>query len=290
MLIPDVVCGTGIRVGWKNGVFPQPVHNRSTPTSSNTRETMPKMQVPFLTTEEKSSPSQRLVKPEQRYFYFSVDNNEGWKMKDPQRHKLYENPRRIFSIYHQLELLELFRKTHYPSRAQKEALATKFGVSERQIQIWFQNRRARTGKNMEDGQMHCSPAINMRVTASSSEEGKMSKTLARCKRTIRSRERCKECCNCFSCEDQEGTFRTKRVCRPYSFFAPGFEATRMIAFLLLDHRSHIFRFALCRCLGFFDGSIVVHHPKKNATTVRIHGWRVKLPLFSIGLRIWTRNA
>ncbi|PRP77932.1 hypothetical protein PROFUN_08466 [Planoprotostelium fungivorum] len=140
------------------------------------------MLAPYLTASEDESPLQRsdkpsqlqhLDKPKQRYIsvdsvegwkmkdtqrHISVGSAEGWKMKDIQRHKPHVDPRRVFSIYHQMELLELFHKTQYPSRAQKQVLASKFNVSERQIQIWFQNRRARTGKHLEEG-----AAINMRV-------------------------------------------------------------------------------------------------------------------------------
>ncbi|PRP85117.1 zinc finger homeobox protein 3-like [Planoprotostelium fungivorum] len=86
-----------------------------------------------------------------KFFSFSVDD-EGWQLKDLSKGPLYQNPRQTFDAHQQTELMELFHKTKYPTMEQKEALARKFNVHKRKVQVWFQNRRARhgNGRIMED--------------------------------------------------------------------------------------------------------------------------------------------
>ncbi|PRP85110.1 hypothetical protein PROFUN_07181 [Planoprotostelium fungivorum] len=133
---------TGRMVGLSDG------HKKKNNTATTTTTIkMPKMKITFLTSRDErassssSAPDYTIDLGRRRVFIYSVDG-DGWKMKDPKRASLYENPRRTFSLQQQLELLDLFHKTKYPSKEQKDALAKKFNVKRRQIQIWFQNKRA----------------------------------------------------------------------------------------------------------------------------------------------------
>ncbi|PRP85118.1 homeobox protein ANF-1 [Planoprotostelium fungivorum] len=125
-------------------------NDSQTTTDAHTQQTtMPKMKVPFLVSREERN---NLCTPDctihlgcKKFFFYSVDG-DGWKMKDLKKQPCYQSPRRTFSLHQQLELLDLFQKNQYPSREEKEALAKRFNVDERKIQIWFQNKRARSGR------------------------------------------------------------------------------------------------------------------------------------------------
>merc|ERR1719291_1341319 len=51
---------------------------------------------------------------------------------------------------HKLILEEVYRYDKYPSKGMHKRLADEFGVQQRQVQFWFQNRRQRDRRIMRD--------------------------------------------------------------------------------------------------------------------------------------------
>ncbi|PRP85850.1 hypothetical protein PROFUN_06124 [Planoprotostelium fungivorum] len=67
--------------------------------------------------------------------------------------------RRTYSRDQQMQLMQLFHKTQYPTTAEKDHLAKSLGVTRWNIQIWFQNKRDKSSKSKKR-KMFCKMAAS----------------------------------------------------------------------------------------------------------------------------------
>jgi homeobox protein EMX len=58
-------------------------------------------------------------------------------------------PKTVFSKYQQQELESAFVSNPYLEKDRREALAFTLGLTEYQVTIWFQNRRARKKQKLQ---------------------------------------------------------------------------------------------------------------------------------------------
>ena len=74
-------------------------------------------------------------------------------------------PRTIYSSYQLRELNKRFSRAQYLALPDRAELATKLGLSQTQIKIWFQNKRSKLKKIVKsnDSQMHVSSPNNYRT-------------------------------------------------------------------------------------------------------------------------------
>ncbi|XP_045686634.1 homeobox protein ESX1-like [Phyllostomus hastatus] len=68
--------------------------------------------------------------------------SEGFSLppKPPKRRR---HPRTVYSVAQLEELESFFENNHYPSYEERETLAARLNLQEQQVQVWFQNRRAK---------------------------------------------------------------------------------------------------------------------------------------------------
>lgn len=62
-------------------------------------------------------------------------------------------PRRQRTAYNSIQIMQLekeFKKNHYLDRQRREDLAKSIGLVERQVEVWFQNRRMKEKKKQRD--------------------------------------------------------------------------------------------------------------------------------------------
>ncbi|PRP83699.1 retinal homeobox protein-like protein-like [Planoprotostelium fungivorum] len=74
------------------------------------------------------------------------------------RKEVKKTPRKSFSARQKEELSNLYLRTPYPTLEEREQIARRFHTCQRHIQIWFQNRRARTQRKVEG----CEVTVTMR--------------------------------------------------------------------------------------------------------------------------------
>ncbi|PRP84291.1 ALX homeobox protein 1-like [Planoprotostelium fungivorum] len=95
-----------------------------------------------------------------RVFYYNPHEDDAKKRRmdmegDRLSHRtseplIHRNVRRNFSTTEKEELSCIFLASPYPSIEERVQLAKKFYTTERRVQVWFQNQRARTRKSVEE--------------------------------------------------------------------------------------------------------------------------------------------
>lgn len=87
--------------------------------------------------------------PTQQWYTWheTIDVPKKKRPTSPLPHNLLKPAVRIFSDDNVEELKHHYKRNQYPSVNKREQLAAKFGTTPRQIQIWFQNKRAREARS-----------------------------------------------------------------------------------------------------------------------------------------------